>query len=315
MSEARVGVVVVGMHRSGTTAVTRTINLMGVPTCREDDLASGWVGNPAGHWESLTLMRIDDRLLRELGAAWWCPPPLRDDLWSSRRMDGMRGAARLELEAAHPTPQWVAKDPRICITLPFWRRTLDRPLVAVLVLRHPLEVAASHASRDSFPLPFGLALWERYMHHALRGIAGLPVLVARYDELLADPLAWMEQAAAFLGANGVTATPGDPAGIVDPSLRHEQHERGPEAAMSVEQRALAVVLEGLEASPSLELPALPLETGANDAMFERLRRHRGVARRWRWRRYLNRDRNAVLVRERDLLAPGSRGAPPQQPTG
>lgn len=292
------GVFVVGMHRSGTTAVTRTVNLMGLPTCVEQDLAPGWVGNPAGHWESLTLMRIDDALLREAGAAWWCPPPVEDGLWSSTPAD----LARAEFDAVHPTSQWVAKDPRICVTLPFWRRALDRPLAAVLVLRSPLEIAASHATRDGLPARFGLALWERYMHHALRGLVGMPVHVTRYDDLLDDPLRWTAEAGAFLRAQGVDAAAADPRGVVDPSLKHESSGVG--EIMSSSQRELAALLDALASSSSFQLPQLPAETAANGPMFERLRRRRGVARGWRWRRYLNLDRNAVVVRERDVPASG-----------
>ena len=294
------GVFVVGMHRSGTTAATRTLDLMGVPTCVEGDLAPGWVGNPAGHWESLTLMRIDDELLRDADAAWWCPPPLREGLWSSSEVEERRAA----FDAVHPTPQWVAKDPRICVTLPFWRRALGRPLVAVLLLRHPLEIAASHASRDGFPPAFGLALWERYLHHALRGLAGMPVYVTRYDDLLGDPRRWTEDMAAFLAGHGVAASPADAGAVVDPALRHESHERGSAATMSTEQRELAAVLDALSPAASFAPPSLPPETEGTGWMFERLRRRRGVARHWRWRRYLNRNRNAVVVRRRDL--PGGR---------
>lgn len=289
------GVVVVGMHRSGTTAVTRTINLMGVPTCVEGDLAPGWTGNPAGHWESLTLMLTDDALLREVGAAWWCPPRVDEELWTSPPIERMRPGARADFDAVHPTQQWVAKDPRICITLPFWRRTLDSPLVAVLMLRDPLEIAASHASRDGFPLKFGLALWERYLHHALRAVAGLPVLVTRYDELLDDPSAWTKRARVFLAAHGVDVAAADASGVVDPSLRHEARGELNDAVMTGPQRALASTIDRLVPSDSFELPDLPDETPATDATFERLRRQRGVGKRWRWRRYLNRDRNAVVV--------------------
>lgn len=287
------GVFVVGMHRSGTTVVTRAINAMGIPTCVESDLAPGWVGNPEGHWESLTLMRIDDALLRGADAAWFCPPPLGDVRWSFP-------TARTEFDSVHPTPQWVAKDPRLCVTLPFWRSALARPLVAVLMLRDPLEIAASHASRDGFPLRFGLALWERHMQHALRALAGLPVLVVRYDELLADPGGWSATAAAFLSAHGVDASAVGAAGVVDPSMKHERRAEQGGTELTDEQHALAATLAGLASTSRFDVPALPAETGATSVILERLRRRRGVARRWRWRRYLNRDRNAVTVGDRDV---------------
>src|ERR1700693_2046654 len=85
-----VGVYVLGMHRSGTSATTRVLNLMGLPVCQGGDLVQQVKGNPKGHWESATLVRFNDAILRSWGAAWWCPPPL-----GSRRLDNPFPAALL----------------------------------------------------------------------------------------------------------------------------------------------------------------------------------------------------------------------------
>ena len=68
------GVMVVGMHRSGTSAVTRVINLLGVPLGRADDIYSA-EDNPSGHWESRQLCAVDNLILRVFGGFDMAMPP------------------------------------------------------------------------------------------------------------------------------------------------------------------------------------------------------------------------------------------------
>ena len=70
------GVFVVGMHRSGTSAAARLVNLLGIPTCVEEDLLLTTADNPRGYWESATLTGLNDRLLDALGCDWTCPVEL-----------------------------------------------------------------------------------------------------------------------------------------------------------------------------------------------------------------------------------------------
>ena len=70
------GVVVLGMHRSGTSLITRLVSLLGIEVCRYEDLLVGGARNPRGHWESVSLNAYNDRLLEELGCTWFCPPPM-----------------------------------------------------------------------------------------------------------------------------------------------------------------------------------------------------------------------------------------------
>ena len=176
------GVFVLGMHRSGTSAVARLVNLLGVPMCVEADLVRAAPSNPRGHWESVSLVRFNDALLHKHGRAWWCPPRL------GLVCSGDPSAARELFASVYPTKQWVWKDPRTCLTLSFWLEALNTRPVGILVLRNPLEIAHSLERRDEFYLELSLALWERYMHHGLTALAGLPVAAFQFEELVADPM-------------------------------------------------------------------------------------------------------------------------------
>ena len=178
------GVVVLGMHRSGTSAITRVVNLLGVPTCVPNDLVRARTGNLRGHWESATLVRHNEDLLNAAGGAWWCPPPLETD-WVAVAADRLTAAADA-FQGVHTTPSWVWKDPRTCVTVPFWRVAIPHRLAFILAVRQPLAVAASLAARNGFTIKAGVALWEGYMARALRGARGAPVLVCSYERLLHD---------------------------------------------------------------------------------------------------------------------------------
>ncbi len=295
------------MHRSGTSAVTPTVHWLGVPTCVAADLVPGSRGNPGGHWESRTVIRINDGLLRSAGGTWWCPPAVVEGRWASRAAPATARSARAAFYVTHPTRQWVTKDPRLALTFPFWRTILRRDLVVLLVLRDPLEIAGSLQRRNGFPLRLGLALWERYMHHAIPALAGLPVLVVRYEEFLRDTPSWSEEASAFLSRHGIDVEqPETSPAFVEPELRHEVRARGDlalEPAASDAQRELASLLEHIGSMDRFESTPLPQESASTAAMFSRLRRRFGLSRAWRWRRALLRDRSHLRVRECDLGRP------------
>ncbi len=246
-------VVVLGMHRSGTSAMTRIVNLLGVPVGREDDLIQADGANARGYWESLSLTRFQDALLARLGGRWDDPPPLEPG-WE-RRLDLVRevGRARRIVRRVYgDLPVWAWKDPRTSLTLPFWRRTLRRDPIAVVLHRHPLEVARSLAARDGFSKRRSLALWERYNRELLANVAGLPVLVVAYERLVDDPLGVAASARAFLAANGVPVR-GVPEeeirGFVDRSLRHSRFDEldlGADPDVSDEQQDVFRLLHSLE---------------------------------------------------------------------
>jgi hypothetical protein len=268
------GVYIVGMHRSGTSAVTRTVNLMGIPLSDPTDhIAALESFNPTGHWESSALLKLNDRVLQGLGGAWSAPPILPAGWERQSALALLRREAKRQFGETYRTRQWVWKDPRICLTLPFWRSSIPARAVAVLVVRHPLEIANSLQARDGFPLQYGLALWERYMRHALVGAAGLPVLVTAYDDLLSDAVGWCSRVARFLSRNGFQVTqlsPDELASFVDPKLRHSEltiESLAVEGA-TASQRALYETLRGLAGSHEPLRPVkLPLEAPGTEALI------------------------------------------------
>ncbi len=220
------GVVVLGMHRSGTSLAARLLQLGGLSMCPSADLVQACWSNPTGHWESRRLLAANDRLLAELGAA-WDRPPAGDAAERLRALVPVLGASlRAEFAASYPAPGWIWKDPRTSITLPFWRDVLPE-LAVVLMLRNPLEIAGSLQARNGLDGQRSLELWESYLSHAIAALSGLPVAVAWYPQVLAAPGGWVSRVREFLAGHGLLAGPASWAaieGLASPALRHHRQD-------------------------------------------------------------------------------------------
>jgi hypothetical protein len=265
------GVVVLGCGRSGTSAVTRALNLLGLPLGADDDLLQPQADNPRGFWESRALLKINDEVLETLGGAWHTPPARQP--WPA--LDSLRTRARDAFAAVYGDGPWLWKDPRTCLTFPFWVDALDLDPALVLVHRNPLEVWRSLEAQwrsgktDGLDLPqeAALALWERCVRNSLEFAAGRPTLVTGYATLLDDPRGWSEVGAGFLRLIGQEPRPGAAAEVssfVDATHRHAVNDASDLAAeelVSPAQAELAAILVRLEGvHDRLVVPALPPET-------------------------------------------------------
>ena len=272
------GIFVLGMHRSGTSAATRLVNLLGLATCVEEDLLPGADDNPRGYWESASLTAFNDRIFDAFESDWSCPPKLDLGWEAVPVLAELRTEATTLFSRVFPAEPWVWKDPRNCITLPFWTKALDVEPAVVLVDRNPLEIAASLSARDDLGKVYCLALWERYLQSCLSAASGLPTLVTTYDEILDDPAMWCEAVRDFLGGLGVATGELAPGALdyVDSDLRHTQltsQDVAGDPAVSSAQRELVGVLEGLRgAHGRLSAPILPEETPTTEALLSERRR-------------------------------------------
>jgi hypothetical protein len=277
-------VLVLGMHRSGTSLTTRLVNLLGPNLCRPEDLARGRGGNERGHWESVPLVAENDRLLALVASRWWCPPTGRAEVDRLIGDADAREHAREAFERSHPTTPWVWKDPRTCLLLRFWVSALGTRPAAIIASRDPLDIAASLRARDGLSVQLALALWERHMRCALEGADGLATRVTTFQQLAADPARWCAATADFLRSAGVQArAPVDLAGVrafVSAALHHDWslgRERR-RAALSAEQLALWEHVGQLaDASGHLDGGVeLPPETPTTARLFEEARESFGL---------------------------------------
>jgi hypothetical protein len=274
------GVFVLGMHRSGTSAVTRLVSLLGLRTPPEEDLVQPTDKNPKGYWESESLVAFTERVLNAVGCDMRCPIVLEHGWENDVRLDSLRREARGVVDEVFSTTPWVWKDPRHCLAFGFWRSVLPVRPVVILVNRNPLEIAASAGRvRTEFAKPYTLALWERYLRQALGQIEGLSVLVTSFDDVLSAPLNWCHRTHAFLSAADVlvhSPRESDVLAFVDAQLRHTEFARADvftDPEVSDAQRMLHEALEQLEgAHDRFSPPSLPAETPATEALLGERRR-------------------------------------------
>jgi hypothetical protein len=224
----RTALLVLGMHRSGTSLLSGLIAEAGVelgPT-----LMPAAPDNPRGFWENQRIVDLHERVLSHFDQTWSSAEPLPPE-W--HRQDGLvplkDELRQIVQEEFGDTDLFCVKDPRLCRLLPLWRdlceETGTRP-VCVLISRPMEEVAASLQARDGLGQAHAEALWLRYCLEMLENVAGLGAVRARYSDLLVDPTPTLKQIAGLVGR------PLELSGseLVDPSLRHHErptHEKGP----------------------------------------------------------------------------------------
>jgi hypothetical protein len=222
-------VMVVGMHRSGTSAVANGLFELGVGLPVDTEMIGTGPYNEKGHWESRDLARLDEAVLRYLGGT-WSAPPLPDPGWETSDepvFASLRAQAMDLASRSFARPPIVLKDPRFCITLPLWRAILGRPPCAVLVVRDPFDVARSLQRRDGFPLTLGLAIWERYVRQSILSVAGLPVYAVEYGSIVDDPRGRISELAEFLSSCEVNLPKNrtdQAVSVFEKDLRHHNRE-------------------------------------------------------------------------------------------
>lgn len=222
---------VCGMHRSGTSALSGVLGLLGaeLPATRMPPAPS----NEKGFFESRVIHELNEAILHSAGSSWqdwlafnaaWHDSDLRED-FAARAADVLRG----EYGSA---PLILLKDPRICRLLPFWSsvlKTAQKRVAIVHVHRNPLDVAQSLKARNGIPPELGMLLWLRHVLSAERDSRSFKRCFASYDQLLANWAGLTDRIGRSLGIawprlNARTA--GEVDAFLSASLRH--HAAPPE---------------------------------------------------------------------------------------
>ena len=263
-------VCITGMHRSGTSMVAGVLREAGLNLGPDDRMMPAAEENPEGFHEHLDFVTLNEELLAACDAGWDFPPPIGQD-WSDPALAAFRDqAGRLVAEFAGQEP-WGWKDPRNCLTLPFWQAVAG-PLTVVLVVRNPLEVALSLRRRNGFSVPLGLALWHEHAARAIEGTEPGRLVVTHFDAHFQRPEA---EARRLIGSVGLPV-PDDLAARVAPPEADLKHHRLTTADLldaSVPEAVIALYRElcGLAGWAD---PADP----ASDADPDRLRAHLALVR-------------------------------------
>lgn len=270
-------VVVLGMHRSGTSAMTRGLEALGVKL--GDRLMPSVPGNnEKGFYEDIDFNNFDIELLAHIDLDWHHAAPITEHQVNKLCADGyLLRAVTLLRGKLSPGNIFGIKDPRIAKLMPFWIRVFAHCKLRVgyvLAVRNPISVAESLRTRDGLEFEKSYLLWLDHTLTALACTQDSTRVFIDFDAVLADPTAQLKRMAGALGLPiDADAMRVYAAEFVDTHLRHAIHH--PED-LATDVRVLEVVAdlysvvrvaaEG-EASPSLSVHKVAELRAAASAML------------------------------------------------
>jgi len=199
---ARQAVVILGMHRSGTSAMAGIGCLLG--GAAPAGMMEAAFDNPTGFWESLPVAALNESIFRSTGFNWYNSLAFDTALVTAAMRDELTALCRSVLaEEFGDAPTFVMKDPRFSLLLDLWLpafAAIDAAVAPVLALRHPAEVTASLRRRDNMPFEIAAPMWLHYSLEAEHLTRGQRRALVSYDLLLQD---WRGAAAHIAAATGL----------------------------------------------------------------------------------------------------------------
>ncbi len=217
---------ILGMHRSGTSAVAGAFARLGFHL--GDHLLKASPANPKGYFENTALVRMHDLFLNGMGYAWNDPRPFPPAWQNSALAKQFQESLGLFLQQSFPADPWIAvKDPRICRLLPLWLPVLQAlgwQAQVVLVRRHPEAIAASLQRRDGMAPTLADLLYIRYWLEAEMASRTLPRSTLDYDRFLEGWETELQRLISDFSWNHISLNRARHAlrGNLDASLRHHR---------------------------------------------------------------------------------------------
>ncbi len=286
-------ILVMGMHRSGTSAMAGALVKAGLCAGDESGLYPADENNQKGFYEQRSLVGINELILvrkflqlfpdlheygcsageDDLGGLGWLAGAWAEDLVQPMAdaliQSGMKKFLQSLWSDNPDYPAFVIKDPRMSLTLPGWETCLKDPLVLIM-LRHPAAVARSLWKRDRIHPGYACQLWAGYTGAALKNTRHLRRYLVDYDQFISTPGASLQSIFSWLGSNGVDLSSQgleEAVRFVSPELRHHQ----PEADESVPS-AILMMYQNLQrhARQGLEVDLPVTSTVAEDCRLQTL---------------------------------------------
>ena len=282
----RTAILIAGMHRSGTSALSGVIRRAGASGPAH--MLKATQHNPKGFEESDVIFRANESIYRSKGTFWddWSRVEFSDEE-TERHAADLASVIKSEYKDADFI---VIKDPRVCRLMPPWIAALRaagyEPKV-VLPFRHPIEVADSLSKRNGMGRDWALLMWLRHVLDAERGSRGLARSVTSYTALLADWRGTLIKVFSSLGIDRPLDLEGCSAEVDDFLAGDLRHQRLDSSALVVEadtvvewcrdcfeafERAVDMPRGVADLSDELDRIARPFEAGADifSASFSQL---------------------------------------------
>ena len=182
-------IMILGMHRSGTSAITKGLETLSVSL--SENLLLENESNNKGHWEDLDVLSINEKLLHYAGLEWYSPIPFPIDKLDEPFCQALADeAASLLKKKISKHTLWGFKDPRSSRLLPFWLGVFKRADIKpkfILAIRNPLDVALSLKKRNEFDFLHSYYLWLLHILPNLEFLVEFDYAIVDFSSLLEMP--------------------------------------------------------------------------------------------------------------------------------
>lgn len=229
LSENPCWIPVLGMHRSGTSSMTRGLLALGA------DLGANLMEpmpdvNPKGFWEDMDIYHLNEEMLQALGSQWYHSTPLLPAQIDLLVATGyLEKAAQLLRSKRMDQLPFAFKDPRLCRLLAFWQHVfvvVGGTVGYVLALRNPVSIADSLQNRDGMDRTQSYLLWLTHTLNSILLTNRQKRVLVSYDALIKTPEAQMRRVAEHLNLtvqeDHLTKYVED---FLDKNLCHTQHSQ------------------------------------------------------------------------------------------
>ncbi len=237
-------VLILGMHRSGTSMLANIINSAGYYVGEPDDLMAPSRANEKGYFERKSIFKANDVILNLCNGTWYDPP--QKEALTQVRIDPF---LRPLLDVYKDKSRVVLKDPRFCLTFPVWRHLLPANLKIVYITRENDAVIRSLVKRESFDPQKMADLCTYYNDSVQDFIQDYPHIQVRYEDLFSskknDVLSMLST---FISTEKDLQSIADE--IIDERLNHNQINKMPETGQNTNKAGTKTVIV-TEAFPAL----------------------------------------------------------------
>ena len=178
------GVIVLGMHRSGTSCLTSLIEKFGLKL--GEPLYGPAVDNAKGYFERVDVNTQNEIFLNMQNATYYSNTNLYDgnkaiNISAYHTEYFTQALSFLNNQTNYP---WVIKDPRLCITINSWIKFLNSTPSILFTYRNPHDVALSLKKRNNFTMNHSLTLWYIYNKRAIQNSKGLCRIITSYYNII-----------------------------------------------------------------------------------------------------------------------------------
>ena len=215
--------IVLGMHRSGTSLVSKALSTMGFE--HGDNLMSPQPHNPKGFFEDLDLVDFNEMLLKRLGSSWDsygidCKEIMVD-------LELRKIAKELIQNKLKPFENLVLKDPRVSSLIEFWVSVLSEipslKVYYVNIIRNPNSVVASLLKRDGRDTDYWMDNWYITNKKIVQYVSSLERFDLDFDLFVKNIESTLKELSKFLGATLISEKQKDFAlTFFDQNLVHNQ---------------------------------------------------------------------------------------------